>query len=409
MKKQIQKICGLAAALWAAFSLSSLGAVAYYQKTLPDQFYVSSADAVSFSGATPFSFATGTDERAREAAASVGGSQNFFTDVNLFGLIPVKDVHVSVADKPVVTVSGRPFGVKMYTDGAVVVGISPVKTKDGAKTPGEEAGLQVGDVIVTLGGQPIKSYTDITAQAKAGQPLICEYMRGGSRYSTTVTPALSSEGGYKLGVWVRDSSAGIGTMTFVAGSGDNLIFAGLGHGISDVDTKDIMPLATGEIVSARISGVQKGQSGTPGELKGLFTSEKALGTLRQNGETGVYGLFHQAPQGTTMPVAYKQEVKEGAAQILCTLDGDTPKLYDIDIEKINLNDRERTKNLLIRVTDSELLEKAGGIVQGMSGSPIIQNNQLVGAVTHVLVNDPTRGYGIFAENMWESTKTVSVS
>ncbi len=199
MKKQIQKICGLAAALWAAFSLSSLGAVAYYQKTLPDQFYVSSADAVSFSGATPFSFATGTDERAREAAASVGGSQNFFTDLNLFGLIPVKDVHVSVADKPVVTVSGRPFGVKMYTDGAVVVGISPVKTKDGAKTPGEEAGLQVGDVIVTLGGQPIKSYTDITAQAKAGQPLVCEYMRGGSRCSTTVTPGLSSEGGSSRG------------------------------------------------------------------------------------------------------------------------------------------------------------------------------------------------------------------
>ena len=408
MKKHIQKICGIVAALWAAFSLSSLGAVAYYQKTLPDQFYVSAADAVSFSGATPFSFATGTDERAQQAAAGAG-SQNFFTDINLFGIIPVKDVHVSVADKPVVTVSGRPFGVKMYTDGAVVVGISPVKTKDGTQTPGAEAGLQVGDVIVTLGGQQIKSYTDITAQAKAGQPLVCEYLRGGSRCATTITPAPASDGGYKLGVWVRDSSAGIGTMTFVAGSGDSLLFAGLGHGISDVDTKDIMPLATGEIVSAKISGVKKGQSGTPGELKGTFTSQEALGTLRQNGETGVYGIFHQKPQGTTMPVAYKQEVKEGKAQILCTLAGDTPQLYDIEIEKINLNDRERTKNMLIRVTDSQLLETAGGIVQGMSGSPIIQQNQLVGAVTHVLVNDPTRGYGIFAENMWDSTKTVTNS
>ncbi|MBC3516400.1 SpoIVB peptidase [Neobittarella massiliensis] len=398
IKGWVQRLA--AAAL--AVTMPLFGAVSYYQKTLPDSFYMQSADSAYFSGNELLHFSSGTGQKAAEA--STGLNQNFFTDVNLFGVIPIKDVHVSVADKPQVVVSGEPFGVKMFTDGVVVVGISPVQTKSGSENPGEKAGLKVGDVIVQVNSQTVKSNDDLIALARTGDKLNIHYRRDGSDGYTSIQPVESKDGGYKIGIWVRDSTAGIGTMTFIDATRG--VFAGLGHGISDSDTREIMPLENGEIVDAAISGVKKGKAGTPGELRGNFFNSSVLGSLKQNGETGVYGQYYRQAEGETLPIAYKQEVKAGAAQILTTIDGETPTLYDIEIEKVGLNDREKTRNMVIHITDGILLSKTGGIVQGMSGSPILQNGQLVGAVTHVLVNDPTRGYGIFAENMYDTARQI---
>ena len=199
---------------------------------------------------------------------------------------------------------------------------------------------------------------------------------------------------------MRDSTAGIGTITFY--NPETGAFGGLGHGICDTDTTELMPLLNGEIVPVTISGVTKGQKGSPGELKGYFASNESVGTLSANVEEGVYGNLDTAPAGSTpLKAAMKQEVKAGAAQILTTIDGSGPQYYDIQVESIDYHENQSSKNMVIHVTDSALLEKTGGIVQGMSGSPIIQNGKIVGAVTHVFVNDPTRGYGIFAENMLE--------
>ena len=206
-------------------------------------------------------------------------------------------------------------------------------------------------------------------------------------------------------MWVRDSSAGIGTLTFYSPSSQ--VFAGLGHPVCDVDTGETLPLSSGEIVPAKIYSVNRGVSGTPGELRGGF-EKGTLGNLTVNGETGIYGTLSNLPTlNDPVPVAMKQQVKSGSAQVLTTIDGTTPKLYDIRIDQVRYNDSSPTRNMVIVITDQELLDKTGGIVQGMSGSPILQDGKLIGAVTHVFVNDPTKGFAIFAENMLKTAETVA--
>ena len=227
-----------------------------------------------------------------------------------------------------------------------------------------------------------------------------EAQRGGKEFTAVLTPVYSEiDGLYKGGLWVRDSTAGIGTLTFYEPESGR--FGGLGHGICDVDTNELMPLGSGEILPVAISGIVPGQRGAAGELQGYFSSDAAIGEMSANTETGVYGTLYQSPQqGETLPIAMKQQVHAGKAQILATIDGQGPQYYDIEIESVNYDENKITKNLVIKVTDSHLLERTGGIVQGLSGSPIIQDNRLAGAVTHVLVNNPQKGYGIFAETMW---------
>lgn len=218
-------------------------------------------------------------------------------------------------------------------------------------------------------------------------------------------PSASGDG-YKLGLWVRDSSAGIGTMTFYDPT--TQVFGGLGHAITDVDTGEILPLGSGEIVSVDIEGAVKGQGGQPGELRGSFHTYDTIGSLEENRETGVFGVLTTPPEGgLLLPVALRQEVHTGPAQIYTTIDGRTPQLFDIEIERVNLTDANPTRNMVIRITDPELLTATGGIVQGQSGSPIVQDGRLVGAVTHVFINDPSRGYGIFAENMIETVWSLA--
>ena len=247
-------------------------------------------------------------------------------------------------------------------------------------------------------------WNEVDSEESEGKELKLTYKRDGKEYTTTVTPVLSSDDNkYKTGMWIRDSGAGIGTVTFI--EPQTLTFGGLGHGICDIDTGELMPISHGNVTNVTINGITKGVSGSPGELKGYFGKEK-LGELYENTERGVFGRFFSPPSDIpedALPVASSDEVKEGPAYIWCTLANNKVTKYAIEITTINRRD-SNTKNFSVKVTDPALKNECGGIVQGMSGSPIIQNGKIVGAVTHVLVGDPTSGYGIFIENMLSAAK-----
>ena len=325
-------------------------------------------------------------------------------DILLFNTIPIKTVHVDVTEPLMLVPCGTPFGIKMFTNGVVVVGMSDIDSESGKTNPATEAGLKIGDIITNVNGETVNENEEVSKaiQDCNGEPLVLTVKRDTETLEISLNPVKSSQdGSYKGGLWVRDSTAGIGTVTFY--NPENGLFGGLGHGICDVDTNSLMPMKNGDIVPVTISGVTKGQKGAAGELRGYFSSNQAIGNLFINSDEGVYGQLDASPvEQQALPVAMKQEVKEGPAQILTTVADGEPQYYNVTIESIEYKNSSRVKNLVVLVTDEVLLEKTGGIVQGMSGSPIIQNGKIVGAVTHVFLNDPTRGYGIFAENMVEN-------
>lgn len=333
---------------------------------------------------------------------------DYEVDLKLLGMIPIKTAHVKTVERQYMVPCGTPFGVKIYTAGVIVVGMTDVDTAGGMSNPAKNAGIKEGDAIVSIGGKKVNTTEDVAKSFENcdGNPINVELQRGNSVFTVKFTPLLSaSQKIYKAGLWVRDSSAGIGTMTFY--NPQTGIFAGLGHAVCDVDTGEILPLMSGAVVGATITGCNRGRNGSPGELCGFFHNDNMLGDLKINGETGVYGQSKKAiTQGDALPVAMKQEISEGKAQIITTIDTDGPQLYDIEIVKIYYNSSSHQKNMVIKVTDPELLEKTGGIVQGMSGSPIIQNGMLAGAVTHVFVNNSAQGYAIFAENMMNTANSL---
>lgn len=312
-------------------------------------------------------------------------------------------VFVSAEELPTEVIpGGMAFGVKYYAEGAIVIGVCDVETASGLASPAEKAGLQKGDVIIGAGGSKIQTLEDLlkTVKGCGGRKIEIQYQRNDKTHSATVSPAKDKvTGEYRIGVWVRDSTAGIGTITYI--DRKNNTFGGLGHGINDSSTGILMPFGKGTIVDVTIKGVTKGLKSVPGELKGEF-GKTELGILTGNTQAGVFGIYHTLPEklSSPIPVGKKGDLKEGKATVRSCAGG-TVAEYEIEIEEI-YKDSGRTKNFLIRVTDERLLSITGGIVQGMSGSPIIQNGCLVGAVTHVLVNDPTRGYGIFIENMFDA-------
>lgn len=286
---------------------------------------------------------------------------------------------------------GMPFGIKLRTDGVMVVSVNK-------GSPAAKAGIRAGDIILSVNGSTVETNAEIAAaiqQEPSGSEVV--YLRRDSEKCVSVTPQ-SADGRLILGVWVRDSAAGIGTLTYY--DPETGSFGGLGHPVSDVTTGELMPLASGEITEAEIFGVTKSADGEPGELCGELCSG-AAGTLEANTPVGVFGTLSSGIEGKVLPVAHKSEVECGEAVILSTISGTEPQEYEAEIEKINLCALNGTKSMIIRITDERLLETAGGIVRGMSGSPIIQNGMLVGAVTHVFLNDPTRGYAVFAETMVE--------
>lgn len=335
------------------------------------------------------------------AAASIGGG-SFTGTARLFGFIPLKTVTLRQVSRSSAVVGGDAFGLKMYTNGLIVVGFSDIHTAQGEKNPAADAGIEKGDLLKTLNGVRLTKNSDVASliNASGGSEAVFTLEREGEKKTVTLTPVLSEDDGkYKAGMWVRDSAAGIGTVSFY--EPETGLFVGLGHGIYDTDTEGLMPAAGGEIVKTTITGVKRGEKGSPGELYGVFDQETVIGELHGNTALGVYGRLTAAVEGEAVPIALKQEIKVGEAKVVIPAIGGGKAEYDIRITSVVNDDKGSGRNMVIKITDPELLELTGGIVQGMSGSPIIQDGRIVGAVTHVLVNDPTSGYAVFAERMYE--------
>lgn len=311
---------------------------------------------------------------------------------------------VGASDVRQVYPGGMPFGVKFSCNGLVIVGFTEVDTVSGSSTPAYDAGLRVDDVILSVNGTTVKTAQDFLALVENTNDTVdITFERAGETHTVRFAPSYSeSEQKYKTGMWIRDTTAGIGTVTFI--EPDTGIFAGLGHGICDQSSGKLLPMSRGVVEDVEISGIAKGVCGRPGELKGCFTGEET-GVLLKNTLCGVFGMYKDIPYDSIpqemLPVGCKEDVHVGEAYIWCTLDDNVVRDYKIEITGVEMDD---SRNFLIRVLDEELIEKTGGIVQGMSGSPIIQDGKLVGAVTHVLINDPCRGYGIFIENMLEAAE-----
>lgn len=380
-----------------------LGAVGYVSAVLPDTFSVEQGQSVQvgrFVQGEPV-----TEDTLSAVSQTVDST--YRSRLCLMGVIPVKEVSVSVVEEQTVMVCGTPFGIKLYTEGVLVVGLQDVTTAAGNVNPAAAAGVCLGDTILSVNGEEVSSNRDISRLINAceGERVTLRLRRDGVEFSASFVPVRPlNESGYKAGIWVRDSTAGVGTLTFYDPATG--MFAGLGHPVCDVDTGEAMPLSGGQVVPARVFGITKSTAGSPGELKGVF-EPGLLGTLRRNGTNGLYGTLTAFPSpAVSLPVAHRQQVYEGKAQILTTLDGSEPQYYDVEVERVRYSGAT-TRNMVVRITDPDLLALAGGIVQGMSGSPIIQDGRLIGAVTHVLVDDPERGYAIFAEDMLATAKSVA--
>lgn len=396
MKKFIKIFDGVFSLLCAViFTFVFIG-----DKTLPDNIISYNSEVNDFS-----SFYSFVDNEKTQYVDYQGVSAQK-TTLKLLGTIPVKDV--GITDKPsgTVFVSGEAFGIKLYTDGVIVVGTKDVELDGKTVNPAKEAGICVGDVIISINGINVYSSDDVidAINNNNGLDYRIKVKRDGRYKNFTLKPVYSNkEGCYKAGMWVRDSTAGIGTVTFY--NKQSGMFAALGHQINDVDTNEIMPLLEGEAVGATVTGVQSGNKNTAGSLCCRF-EDYTVGRLMENTSCGIYGSYTSVSDKTKeYTVAAAQEVKKGSAQIISTVDGNSPQTYDIEIVKVNYKG-DGEKDIVFKVKDDKLIEKTGGIVQGMSGSPIIQNNKLVGAVTHVIVDNPKKGYGIFAQTMYEKSNNV---
>jgi len=383
------------------------GAVIYLNGSISDNYKIKKGDGLTFNTAVPIT-AEYEGLKLSQTGKTEQIGEEFDVKLKAFGIIPFSTVNVEVVDELHVSVLGTPFGMKLYTDGVLVIDITTVETVSGSISPGEDAGVKKGDYILSADGKQVLTNEELSAAvaASGGNRIKLVIKRGGTQKTVYVTPALSKEtNSYRIGLWVRDSSAGIGTLTFYSPATG--IVCGLGHGVCDEDTGDLLELKNGEIVSAEIVSVEKGSSGSPGQLKGRFTYS-TIGKIDCNSEKGVYSVLKgKLGFSRLTETALKQEVRDGDAQIFCTVDGREPQLYSCRIKKRSSAYLSATQNMTVTVTDPELLKLTGGIVQGMSGSPILQNGKLIGAVTHVLIDDPTTGYAIFAENMLKEAESTA--
>lgn len=304
-----------------------------------------------------------------------------------------------IKDSVYVVPGGEPFGVKMFSDGLMVTDIEGFKINGKKVCPATEAGLQKNDIIYSANGRILYSNNELKSiiENSEGNSIKLKIKRDNEFSDVELKPVKDSNNTYKAGLWVKDSAAGLGTITFYCE--ESKAFCGLGHGICDKDTKSLIPLSYGELDKANISSVTKSVCGNVGTLNGYFT-DYVIGNAVCNHETGIYGHIKESVANKNkVEIAEKNEVKKGKAEIYTTVNGDSPEKYEVEITRINFNDS--TINLTVKITDERLMDKTGGIVQGMSGSPIIQNGKLVGALTHVLVDNVDYGYGIFAQTMYE--------
>lgn len=392
-----KKIFKMTYAVAALSTLALFAFTVFYTAIIPDKFTVTNGQiSQDFSAMPALTIVRDVSTTDRKIEGNTDSGMLVFANI-----FPVKSVSITNREDIKVIPGGNPFGVKMFTSGVIAVKTEKIKVSGRDCCPAGDGGIEVGDTIKSVNGNVVLSNSRLSqiVDESRGKPLEFIVSRNGSTFNATVTPLKVDSGEYKIGLWIRDSSAGIGTVTFYCKN--NSGFAGLGHGICDVDTGGLLPLDHGEIVNANIDTITRGIKGTPGSLNGHFDYGDSIGFLDGNLETGVYGRVGSIPEdlNNEISIASIQEVQKGEATLLTTLNGDEPQEYSINIEGIGYDDRNKTKNMVIKITDERLIEKTGGIVQGMSGSPILQNGKLVGAVTHVFVNSPDKGYAIFAENM----------
>lgn len=371
----------------------------YMDRKVPDEIHITRGDRVQ--EAEIFSHPLLTFEE----AVTVSGEGSYLLPCRLLGCIPFKTIKVIPTDSSQIMVSGSNVGIYMETKGVLIIDTGEILGEGGIPKEPAKNIVKPGDYIVAMNEQKISTKRELMEDLSLldGREVTLQVQRKGETIPVSISPVKDHQGEYKLGIWVRDDTQGIGTLTFVDAEGN---YGALGHGISDVDTGELLDIQDGTLYQAEILGIQKGSKGSPGELSGLIRYEPAniIGKITCNSKNGIYGSYTgKMGKGIhlqQMPVAYKQEMEVGPASILCSID-DKVQEYQAKITKIDMNHEDTNKSFVIQVTDPRLLEKTGGIVQGMSGSPILQNGKVVGAVTHVFVQDSTSGYGIFIENMLE--------
>lgn len=340
--------------------------------------------------------------------ASVSSSGECRADISFLGIFPVTQTQAVVRDRKYVCVGGDLIGIKIFTDGLLVVGTDDVMSSDGNVSPAKDCGIRVGDIITHVNDEIITSvnaFSEIVS-LNDGENIGLTVKRKNDILYYSLKPVFcESENKYRCGLWLKDSTAGIGTMTF--SDPETGMFASLGHAICDSETKSVLTVSDGDIYSAMVNGCDMGQKGNTGQIKGSFLSSD-IGDIIDNNEFGLYGTysFVSADEDTVYPLASAGEVKTGPAKIISTVSDKGKQIYDIEIEKISYSSSPQSRSLVIKITDPELIATTGGIIQGMSGSPIIQDGKLVGAVTHVFLNDPTKGYGIFAETMLNTMNSM---
>ncbi len=392
MRKFIRKT----AAAFAAAAFTALSLAGYYENSLPDYLMTdSSLDLQTF-----FDVTAALSDSTREVSTQPPDVQTY--TLSLFGAVPVKEVQAHTVDTPMLRPCGEPFGIRLITDGVLVVDLQSQGGFDGTLScPAARCGIRIGDIIMSVGGQAVSGNSDISAvvEGSGGQPLEVRLKRDGEVKTVSLVPELSG-GKYRAGMWVRDSSAGIGTLTFYDDTTGS--FGGLGHPICDADTKQPLPLSDGNTGEVDITGVEKSHEGDPGELLGAFRSSAATGVITANTSCGVFGRTFTCPtKHDAMPLGFRQQIHEGDATVYTTVQGGQPQEYSVSIKSIDLSESAE-HSMIVEITDPELLDKAGGIVQGMSGSPIMQDGKLIGALTHVFTDDPTCGYAVFAEEMYKT-------
>jgi len=379
-------------------------------RSLPDTLSIAAGQQLSLSASFPLKIdlqgsSLPADANAGQTLSQVDPEAATAT-VSLFGLFPLKEVTIDVRDDLILYPGGQAVGVALHTKGVLVVGTSDLT---GVSSPARLAGIKPGDTITAIAGKTIDSTTSLTklVEACGGKPLPITIQRNDNSLQLTLTPQKDQQSGtYRMGAWVRDSTAGVGTLSFYGEvePGQGLRYGALGHAITDADTQQVLAIGHGEIMTADVVDVRKGLVGNPGELKGSFLAQQhILGGIRINNRFGIYGGLKEAlphplyPGG--LPIGRKDAVHTGKATILCTVEGSSMQEYDVEIVEVNRQSQPAQRSMVVKVVDERLLSKTGGIVQGMSGSPIIQDGRLIGAVTHVFVNDPTMGYGLYIEWM----------
>lgn len=341
----------------------------------------------------------------RPVTMKTGSPDTLQMQVKLFGILPLKQIGIRVIEDQELIPVGVPIGIYVKTEGVLVVGTGEFRSAGGEKVSPAKNIVKSGDYVLKLNSEEITEKDDLISRIENGDGAeqILTIRRGEECFDVKICPVRDQSGKYKIGVWVRDNAQGVGTMTYIDSRGN---FGALGHGINDVDTSTLMEMNDGTLYQTEIISIQKGTAGHPGEMTGMivYADDRILGDITGNSARGIFGKCNNKALalGTeeALPIGLKQEIEKGPAQILCTVDG-TTRYYNIEITDVHLDHDNVNRGIELKVTDPELIALTGGIVQGMSGAPIIQNGKFIGAVTHVLVQDSTRGYGIFIENMLE--------